>query len=277
MIYTVINGGLGNQLFQYAIARKIGHYKNEKVALVNENRSEFPYLLNKFKLDGIEASQVCSHNNSERFIETLPAKIIPELCSNNFHKETKHTFLQGYWQAPIYFESIRDILISEIEPKESSCIQTVEGLLTDEETCAIHIRRNDRVNVNIKKIYGLCTEKYYLEGIDKLELSLGRGIHKFFVFTDEQEWLNENYRKIFRDIDDVSVCQSFVPAEEQLYIMSLCDHFIIPNSTFSWWGAWLGKNEEKRVICPNRWTLDDLHNSIDIIPNSGYWIKQPIE
>jgi hypothetical protein len=114
--------------------------------------------------------------------------------------------------------------------------------------------------------HGICSKDYYAKAISYMKQQLGDGVH-FFLFTDDEEWVKE---EMHWDIDSTLI--SGKSAVEDFYLMSLCKHHIIANSTFSWWAAWLNNNPDKMVIVPKHWTCNLQTESIELVPK-GWIIK----
>ncbi len=181
-------------------------------------------------------------------------------------------FIDGYFQCEKYFCNIRSILLKEFTLKSSlssyssSLKKNIESF---ENTVSLHVRRGDYVSNKVfSDVHGTCNLDYYKKAIEYISKEFED--IKFFVFSDDIAWTKENI-----DIENVIYVDSEenrIPHED-MYLMSLCSHNIIANSSFSWWGAWLNQNNEKIVIAPKRWFSDDKmqNQSLDIVPSS--WIR----
>ena len=133
----------------------------------------------------------------------------------------------------------------------------------------MHVRRGDYANdPNTNKYWGTCGIEYYLEALKYITSKAGNNSMYIFIFSDDIEWVKENmplqYAATF-------VSSPEIKDYEELILMSQCDHHIIANSSFSWWGAWLDPKSDKIVIAPKRWTIKDEKNFRDIVPSS--WIR----
>jgi len=131
-----------------------------------------------------------------------------------------------------------------------------------------NLRRGDYVKIeSVSNILGAQPLEYYREAAALVASKSEKP--EFFIFSDDIEWVKENLHLSFP-----TTYVSAVPgikAYEELYLMSLCTHSIISNSTFSWWGAWLNQHKEKIVIAPKKWFNDSTWGGTDIVPDS--WIK----
>lgn len=153
-------------------------------------------------------------------------------------------YLDGYWQSEKYFRDISDILRSEFQLKNPLSKQSkrIENEMRGVDSVSVHVRRGDY----IKHGFDLMEPDYYVEGISQLALRTNKP--HFFFFSDDLDWVRKNIRI---DCPTTYVGHNGNGMEhEDLHLMSICKHHIIANSTFSWWGAWLGENPKKIIIAP---------------------------
>lgn len=290
MIIIKLSGGLGNQLFQYSFGRYLSlKYKTElKFDIqLNSNASDFtPRLLGlskynidlhfadkeeirkyKFFKDGYlsrierKMTQIFPFLN-KKFIIEKPFHILDECSFAN------NCYYDGYWQSEIYFNSIKEILQADLKFNEDLDFANEElaNEILKSNAISLHIRRGDYLSVNSNsKIFAICTIDYYQKAIDYFNLKFTNPV--FYIFSDDIEWAKNNFKKSNFKIVDIN---SNNP-QADLYLMSLCKHNIIANSSFSWWGAWLNPNKEKTVIYPERWYIDENMNKkaiLSLIPNT---------
>ncbi|WP_158303673.1 alpha-1,2-fucosyltransferase [Methanosphaerula palustris] len=180
-----------------------------------------------------------------------------------------NVYLDGYWQTEKYFKDIEEILRREVTLKDepdSINLEMAERIQACH-SVSLHVRRGDYVsNPTTQQFHGCCSIDYYNRAISLIEEKVDDP--SFFIFSDDLPWAKENL--------DIPGEKTFVahngPEKEycDLWLMSLCQHHIIANSSFSWWGAWLGQDAEKMVIAPRRWALSESFDTSDIIPDS--WI-----
>ena len=174
----------------------------------------------------------------------------------------KTKFVFGFFQTENNFKPISDIIKKEFRVKDKPSIENQEMIkqIQSVNSVCLHIRRGDYLNPRWKNLQ-ICTFDYYNNAINKILDSIDDPV--FFVFSNthsDLEWIKENYhffdksknRKIKLDYVDLGN-----PDYEELRLMYSCKHFIISNSTFSWWGAWLSDSEDKIVCVPTRWNLSD--------------------
>ena len=173
---------------------------------------------------------------------------------------------RGYFQSEKYFAHNRQAIknLFTLPQHYLDYVMTKYGSVLQGETLSIHVRRGDYVN--LPNHHPLADMDYYKSAIDHI---LGKvAITKYVVFSDDINWCINTF-----GYDDNIVYISDEADFIDLYIMSLCKHNIIANSTFSWWGAWLNDNDSKIVVAPDKWfgsARSDL-NTKDLIPET--WIK----
>jgi hypothetical protein len=139
-------------------------------------------------------------------------------------------------------------------------------LIKNKNSVAIHIRRGDYLNnPKARYFHGILGEDYYKKSISYIKKRVNNPF--YFIFSDDVELVKKTFfffnKKNYIFIDTKS-------SIDDLHLMSNCKHFIIANSTFSWWGAWLSKNKHKIICAPKRWVRAKI-STPDIIPES--WIK----
>jgi hypothetical protein len=164
--------------------------------------------------------------------------------------------IDGYFQSEKYFVDYRDFILDFFSPtlEIQKYIDSKYGDIIKDST-SIHIRRGDYLNY--PDIHPVCDMDYYKKAIQHFSDK-----ESFVVFSDDIDWCKKNFSNKFY----------FVEGEKDyidLYIMSQCKNNIIANSTFSWWGAWLNKNEVKKVIAPKKWFGSKInHNTNDLVPSN---------
>lgn len=290
MIITQLNGGLGNQLFQYAIARKLAIDNNTNVLLdvslydtyKLRNFSLEPFSFNQEKANEFQLkifNEGKINSRIEHFFYKIIRKVYKPVSIIETTLEFQHSvaelkysnvYLQGYWQSEKYFIDIRKQLLEDFKIKNSLSginLELSEKIIKSN-SISVHIRRGDYVtNVHNLSVHGICGLDYYEKGIEYLTKNVSNP--ELFVFSDDMEWVRENL-KVNIPITYVDNNDALTDYED-LRLMSQCKHNIIANSSFSWWGAWLNTNINKLVIAPKNWFVDQSLNAKDIIPTS--WIK----
>jgi hypothetical protein len=288
MDVVIIFNGLGNQMSQYAF------YLQKK----SINKST--YLISFCKdHNGLELETVFSVNTKETLIQKLlyilfrilltdrlkivsgplkwilnlfKCKIVRESFNYNYNPEFLKpsegiTFYYGGWHAEKYFVKENQQIKSVFEFTGGLGISNEEHVtdIASTNSVSVHVRRGDFMNeANIGLFGGVSTKAYFEEAI-KLMVTKVDDLH-FFVFSNDMDWVKEN---LSMDTVTYVTCNSGKDSWKDMCLMSLCQHNIIPNSTFSWWGAWLNKNPYKIVVCPSRFLNNDTYT--DIYPDS--WVK----
>ncbi len=287
MIIIRIGGGLGNQLFQYALGRNLALTKNIPLKLdlswfetnfdrkyklkyfnTEENIATKKELKRIKRYQKINSRRYFLHNllfsNESIYIEEKQFHFNPNILDIK-----NNAYLIGYWQTEKYFKDIKDVIRKEFILKDnldSFCIEK-EKKIKKQNSVSLHIRRGDYImNKIANKNMGVCSLDYYKKAIN----ILGEKINDptFFIFSDDMKWVKKNLKI---DFPIIFVSNGELKDYEELILMSKCKHNIIANSSFSWWGAWLNNNPDKIVIAPKKWFNDTKRNSKDIIPDN--WIK----
>ena len=285
MIIVNIVGGLGNQMFQYAYAKALEQKGNNvkiDISAYKIYTLHGGYQLNKYNID----LPISTKNENSRFykddllhkilkkIKLYIPKIIQEkslLYDSNFLQINDDSYVDGYFQSEKYFSNIRDILLKQFTIKQSVSSYTIEMkniILGVKSSCSLHIRRGDFTNSINVNIHGVCRLDYYQRAIEYLKNRYDNV--KFFIFSDDIDWVRGNMK--LENVVYVNNIKHRLPHED-IYLMSLCSHNIIANSSFSWWGAWLNQNDEKIVVAPKKWFADNAlqAHSDDIYCRN--WIK----
>ncbi|RXJ84873.1 alpha-1,2-fucosyltransferase [Arcobacter sp. CECT 8985] len=285
MILVKIVGGLGNQMFCYAYAKSLqqkGYDVKVDITTYETYKLHGGYQLDKYHTN-LEIST--KQENNKYYSNSILSKVLRRLgietskairekslfFDEKFLKIEDNNYIEGYFQSEKYFKNIRDILIKQftINQELSNYTKKIEfDIKSSQNSCSIHIRRGDFINNKNLSIHGTCNIEYYKNAIEYLEKKIARV--SYFIFSDDIEWCKENLNLS----NAVFVCseEKRIPHED-IYLMSLCNHNIIANSSFSWWGAWLNNNEKKIIIAPKRWFTDDKleKQSKDIVCED--WIR----
>jgi len=179
----------------------------------------------------------------------------------------RHVCLVGYWQDERYFDAIRNIVRGDLTLKNPLSQQSRNMLaqILDSDAICVHIRRGDYVSApKTNQVHGVSDLAYYDSGV-QLILSQVKD-PSFFVFSDDLPWAKANLR--------LPGSTTYVEGNgqekdyEDMYLMSQCQHFVMANSSFSWWGAWLSTNPSKIVIAPRRWFRSSELDARDIVPEA---------
>ncbi len=194
--------------------------------------------------------------------------------SRNEQKIRNNSYLEGAWTSEKHFIGFKDIIRNDFTLKNTPSKETIASknlIRSSSPSVSVHIRRGDYVTDQKTKMYhGQCDMSYYEKAIETISSRIKVNVHDLnvFVFSDDIEWSKINMKLPAR-LNFVSNME--IPDYEEIYLMSLCDHHIIANSTFSWWGAWLNPKHDKIVVAPKRWSIKQSHLYGDVVPPE--WLK----
>lgn len=285
-VIVEVVGGLGNQMFQYAAACALAERLNVEIGL--DLRRFDTYSL---RAPGLHRWRIDAKPMSPKEMWRYPQALLraagrltpiiqqwlgcyrePSLAFDERFQDLYHPLhLSGYFQSEQYFSFIRERLLREFVPAESLDARNT-SLKTQMQRCnsvSLHVRRGDYVSVpQNQKIHGSCSPAYYQRAIDAMQTEIGSAT--WFIFSDDLDWVRMNLPLPGRV---VYVEGNIDRPEWDIHLMSQCRHNICANSSFSWWGAWLNNNTNKRVIVPASWFATPLLDASDIVPAS--WIKVP--
>lgn len=288
-IIIEIIGGLGNQMFQYALYIKMRElYGSDNVSIylgrfdtVDDNKGYQIERVFSACDANVYTSEVFSLidenlNFSSRLRRRLIGRKKTQILEVNgtcdadiFNLKLDHNYyIRGLWQSEQYFLDFKDYVREAFTFLDSSLSNkwanyTVAG----NKYISLHVRRGDYVdNPKYSNMLGnVCDKEYYIRALEYCSNEFGKDF-TLIVFSDDIAWVKSE----FDFLNKYKVMFSNNSSDiEDLFFMSMCDNNIIANSTFSWWGAWLNSNEEKVVIAPKKWShVKSLGNRI--VPN--YWI-----
>jgi len=284
MIIVKLIGGMGNQLFQYAIGRNLSLIHNTELKLdisLPQKPGERPYDLKYFNIQEAFATE-----EEIKELTFLKQSNLGKKIHHLFHKRPKlpksyirkrppgfspktldvpdNIYLDGYWQDERYFEPNADTIRNDLTFRNSQEGENkrLADIISNRQSICIHIRRGDYVDVHIA--HGICNLDYYQKCIEAIAKQVKAPT--FFVFSDDPQWCKDNLKLDFpTTYVNHNTGQT---AYEDMRLMSQCKHNIIANSSFSWWGAWLNSNPEKIVYAPQKWFGTEKYKDITIVPNS---------
>ena len=206
-------------------------------------------------------------------LTSFGCRIINENFKYDFNSEfliSKNglNFYFGGWHSELYFSSESDQIFKEFiidNPRLNLRNKEYFDLIKKTNSVSFHIRRGDFLNNSNINLFGnICTKEYYNNA--KFEIEKQITSPHYFVFSNDMNWVKSNIK--FENVTYVEGNQG-ANSYLDLYLMSKCKHNIIANSSFSWWGAWLNSNTNKIVICPNKFSNNDINS--EVYPYS--WIK----
>jgi hypothetical protein len=288
-------GGLGNQLFQYAAGLALARRHQARLiidASFYRTKSHRSFQLNQLELDyelqGDEKSvQAYSSTPTGEFVGggtncNDEPRQHTDICfsersfcfDERFITITPPAVLQGYYQSERYFADLRNELRTQIRLRAQPCARFYEALNAIESSkapVAMHVRRGDLITASgVHPVHGCLAWPYYSKALHIISRLIDND-YDLFIFGDDLAALGEMQPKIARSI---IVSHSDLSAAEDLILMKKCRHFITANSTFSWWGAWLGEAPDKIVISPRQWFSPSglrQSNVCDLIPEG--WLQ----
>jgi Glycosyl transferase family 11 len=291
VIVVKLRGGLGNQMFQYALGRALALKHNTKLKLDSSaygDPNSVPgaprrYELDCFRLDASFATVLDigpapkpgSHwrSRAARTIRALRGIEVIKEWGYPFQPEIldapDNTYLVGYWQSEKYFKAAESVIRKDFSfrPPLRGRNEELANVIRATDSVSVHFRRGDYVSHPwASKVLGVLPVSYYFQALQ--EIAARREPH-VFVFSDDPEWCRHNiafpYETTYIDAN---------PADkgfEDMRLMTLCKHHVIANSSFSWWGAWLSPYADKTVYGPGRWALDPGADTSDVVPSD--WVK----
>lgn len=290
MVIAVLKGGLGNQMFQYAMARTVAQRRGTTVKVdlrAFESDRKRRYSLDAWNVNAAPVSRVellglrLGMKVSRKLSRTRPYYTRPVVYeqSSCFDPDAlrapRTCLLVGYWQSEGYFQEIESTIRQEFTLRTEPRTRTREiaSAIRGCNSVFVHIRRGDYLaDPEVNEVHGTCSMQYYEEAASYV----GRVVENphFFAFSDEPEWLQQNLKIPFSMtvVDHNEPGNSDTPGyeHEDLWLMAQCRHAILANSSFSWWGAWLNPVRERVVIAPKQW-VKSRYDMRDLIPDD--WIR----
>lgn len=291
MIVVNLMGGLGNQMFQYALGRQLSLLNQTELLLdctflntSHPGHIKRDYELGIFPIKARIATEkeLKPYRRLERNkIVRLTQHFAPSLFSHSLIREKTHAFdpeiltapdnswLNGFWQTENYFIQIEELIRKDFEfsPSLSELNKTLAAKITSCESLGIHVRRGDYTKPETQAYHGICSMEYYQKAVEVMRKRTN--IQEIFIFSDEPEWVQQHLT--------FAVPSTYIShntgknSYEDMRLMSLCKHNIIANSSFSWWGAWLNNHKNRIVIAPKVWIADKQVNTVDVLPVN--WMK----
>lgn len=271
MIVSQLMGGLGNQMFQYAIGLSLSQKFNASfsIDLSYLKRRDFGplFVYRDYDLDIFEINpnfEVSEKNLilQERFFQF--DNDVEKFVKNNIDKDI---LLIGQWQSYLYFNEIelrKHFIFKDKIENSDIYTQNLLNKIRKSNSIMINVRRTDYLNTDFHGVFGI---EYIRQSVEIIKTKVENP--HFFIFSDDIEWCNQNI-----DLDNMTIVDHKFKGPKfshYLQLMSNCKHFIIPNSTFAWWSAWLNQNSDKIVIAPKRWFNREDINTEDLIPKK--WIR----
>jgi len=296
MLIVELIGGLGNQMFQYAFGLSTSVQLRVPVKFDVQNlldrtpRENFTFR--DFELGIFEGKLTLATKADTLLFTSFPEEYFPRLYyriqrklkNARRYQERQHavydsevlrvgsnTYFEGYWQSEKYFKPCCETLIREaftFKPPLLGPNRILADQILATNAVAMHVRRGDYVTNSLtNEVHGTCSPAYYQQALASVQERVGEV--SLFIFSDEPEWVHQNMH--------FSVPTTYIShnqgsaSYEDMRLMSLCQHNIIANSSFSWWGAWLNGNPNKVVVAPQQWNQVTSTDTTDLIPSG--WIR----
>lgn len=266
-----LQGGLGNQLFQYALVRSLSQV-NLKLYfdlsfLAKNNRTTNTFTSRNYELEIFENLKAQplpkiyqTFINSPSWIYILLSRFLLGKLSYLKYNSLKYEpisvngsfYLEGYFQSEKYFKHIRSELLQELAFPFHNCglDEIIADIKSKTHSVALHVRRGDYLKPSVQNVHGILTTEYYKEAIDFILSAVTNPY--FFIFSDDEIWCENTFRDWGINYFIVTG-NSGNNAWKDMYLMSICKHHIIANSSFSWWGAWLSNCKNTIKIAPKQW------------------------
>ena len=294
MILTSLDGGLGNQMFQYAAGLRLACARETKLKLdlspLEEAGCKTPrtYALGVFQIraEVADAADRRAFSTERSFLGRLAQRFggaagrdrsSDAAIERHFHFDDEvaslpdGSWLRGYWQSQRYFDDAdadvrRDFAFAQPPAGHNAALlREIQG----KNSVSVHVRRGDYVeDPTTNATHGVCDLDYYRRAIALLTEKTSEP--EFFLFSDDPEWTRANLG--FAQPATVVDHNGPDAGHEDLRLMSQCSHHIIANSSFSWWGAWLGTGSDRIVVAPKQWFRDDTRDTRDLIPEG--WARR---
>jgi hypothetical protein len=275
MIIVQLRGGLGNQMFQYALGRRLALDRNVPLKLDLSwfsQQEERHFELDAFNIlakiaSSKEVDRLRNFSN-KRYLRNIFAiyqkyrnkykrRVIKEWKERSYDSNIlmgpKNCYLEGYWQSEKYFGPIAKNLREEFTSREP--LPEPDQILAKEirgnaDSVSVHIRRGDYISGNMGFWVG--TLDYYLRAMQYIKTQIPSTY--FYFFSDDIGWVKDNFPHTGQEkfIEPRLESKSYL----DMFLIMQCKHHINANSSFSWWGAWMGERETSIVIVPNRWFQD---------------------
>lgn len=282
-----ISGGIGNQMFQYAIKKKLDILNND-VNYIDTRFFDYKKVHNGYELDKVFGihdieykGSIQAPSETHRLLHKIFYKlgkrmfitrkyameILIDYCESYGSFSGPKFYLDGYWQSEEYFSSISGEikrLFTFPNFDESKNLELLQ-ILKKENAVALHVRRGDFLNSS--KFVCLGSTDYYQKAIEYIRKTVNAPL--FVILSDDIDWCKKNLEiyenKVYVDWNNGD--KSF----RDMQIMTECKHCVIANSSFSWWGAWLNKNPESIIIAPNKFYYGNARNEEHLLPSG--WVK----
>lgn len=278
-------GGLGNQMFQFATARAVSLRNGIAHPTLDLHQLSLPKRARSTTKRSFELGFLASDSHHYQESQGPGEKSWWWAVAGRIRDRKKGVFterdftfqpevltltppvsLEGYFQSEKYFEEFTDVIRQDFAYQPEIVPQRAREKyqeIASQKSLGVHVRRGDYVNnPTTKAFHGPLDIDYYKKSLDAA-YSLGH-FDKVFVFSDDPDWVMG--QTLFDD--DEVIAPAAGPSITDLWLMSACSSFIIANTTFSWWAAWLAKSPDKKVIYPEPWFSGSPGLEVDLLPRA---------
>lgn len=272
MIIVKLQGGMGNQMFQYAAGRALSLRHGVELKLDLSFLKKDPqgqYTPRKYELDVFNVKAGIATDEDLEPFQEHPGRLrrvlqrnIPALFSkvyaaesgmsynSRFLKFPRHSYLDGFWQNEKYFSAVERQVREDLQPvlPKPAPVTVLEKEMSSRPAVSLHVRRGDFISLpGAASFHGNLNMSYYQQALQRLPAQLSAAT--VFIFSDDPAWCRDAFdllaNKVIVDLREAPVWD--------LHLMSCASANIIANSSFSWWAAWLNPHPEKIVIMPKQW------------------------
>lgn len=289
MIKIKLMGGLGNQMFQFCLGYSLAIKRNSNFVLDESVLQNFKQTSSNSVKRNFDLDVFCIENPKSRFKGTVllrsnyfvrninklfPIKIRTYFVERFFGFDKKvfqtksNTIVyEGYWQSFKYFQEY-EIEIKNIFKLKNKILDESQVLFYDisnSNSVCINVRRGDFAS---NSYHGVIDIQYYIDSIKLINTKAK--VDKFYIFSDDIDWCKNNFDFLENKLI-VDHSHKGYKFGNYFELMKSCKYFIIPNSSFAWWAAWLSDSVGKIVIAPKKWFSDTSINTTDLIPSD--WIR----
>ena len=294
MIITRIYQGLGNQLFQYAFGRALAlknktNLKIDSSFYENSEVTQHGYTykrdfeISRYNVQLTEATKdeiaVYKDKKKPTLLQRIWWRLKPELRPRVVRENLStldatmtglngNFYLDGYFTSEEFFKDYASIIRKEFTLKNEMShanVQWTEKMKQCNSVC-ISLRLTDFLH---NPLHNVCSLEYYHNGLKEVERLSGKEI-TVFIWSDDNDWTKENFKPQYKCH---YMTHNYPDFHEDLRLMTHCKHHVIPNSTFSWWGAWLAEHENQIVIAPKRWLNSEEIEYGHVIPERWHKIE----
>jgi hypothetical protein len=286
MVVIYLQGGLGNQLFQYAFGRYLQELRGEELYIDSSHFAKSQSLgetpralqLNEFHTHFLPTNaQINSRIQKEMnlpLLRRIRNKLVPynhllvlndqSVWNEDQHPKQEILYLKGYFQKENYFSKIRLELLQELQPNYT----LLRNHELPENAVSVHVRRGDYVSLTSAAAHhGTCSVEYYNRAMQLMSEKI-QNPH-FVFFSDDIAWCKTTFGHL-SNAHFMEPLEGMRESEDMIW-MSRCQHHIIANSSYSWWGAWLNVSPNKIVVAPATWNLAQQTKLNDYVPSN--WIQ----